>query len=426
MSIYSIIYIFIAAVLLIYTLKNRLDLLCVSAVCFVVYSMYCLYGYGKSGFYRPSLSPMLYYCVYVQMFIILLFSVVVNYINRKRRSEVHLELAAEPKPVKTTNKYLDWSFYAYTAVICLFALVNIASVGISGFAAGKANVWNNTNVLYIVSLYGAYPSFAYGIHNGKKLMWIPSLLIEMTIFFAGSRAFVTTMAVIFLCEKGTEFWNKYKGNIKMYALGGAGIVFLLVYRAVDESIMKGDMGAVVATLSNPTTWTKALEFNEPRVIIANYDYVLTQHFKLPLGDIIYRLIDFVPGTTSIFPIRLKYPEYFSTWLEQEVHGSAGVGGTIWGESYAMFGVFGILLFTCIWLFFIKTCSKHLDYHKPYSYFLVSVGAYLAWYINRLDFNRVAQSLKVTLLCFLIWAALYLIFSGSIKIGKKTEVHLWPK
>ena len=417
MSVYSIVYIIIAGILLLYTLKNRLDLLCISAVCFVVYSIYCIPGIGKSGFYRPDLSPMLYYCIYAQMLIILAFSYIANRVSVHRRnaaSSLPCEAIQSTGDDENHKKLIDYTFYAYTAVIVLFALVNIVSIGVSGFMAGKANVWEQSNVLYVISLYGTYPSFAYGIHNRKKWIWIPSLAVELTIFFAGSRAFAATMIIIAMCELGSRRWKDYKGNIRLYILGGIAIVFLLVYRMVDESIMSGDIAGAMATLSNAETWKTALEFNEPRVIIANYDYVLVKGFRLPLADTMYRIFDFIPGLNSALNIHLSYPEYFSDWLMAGVHGSAGVGGSIWGESYAMFGVFGIMLFTVLWLMFVKACSKHLDYHKDYSYFIVAVGTYLSWYINRLDFNRVGQSVKITFFCFLIWLAIYLVLGGKIK------------
>jgi len=176
------------------------------------------------------------------------------------------------------------------------------------------------------------------------------------------------------------------------------------------------------TLLNGNTWLEALEFNEPRVIIANYDYALTSGIRLPLGDVIYRIIDFVPGLPSLIPIDLAYPEYFSDWLFTELQGSAGVGGTIWGEAHAMMGIVGVILFTCIWMQFVGLANKHLNYHKPYSSFLIAEGTYLAWYINRLDFNRVGQSVKITLLCFLLWLGIYFLLGGEIKAGKKFRLQ----
>lgn len=413
MIVFRITYVIMAIILMLYTVKRRLDLITVCSACFIVYSIYCMFGIGISGFYRPKLSQQLYYLIYCQIIIILLFSIITHH-QEKRSLEknpmLHEKTAIDDKPI---NKRLDYSFYVYTAIIVVFALVNIVQIGLTGFISGKSEVWEQSNILYLISLYGAYPSFAYGIHNKKKWIWIPSLFVELTIFFAGSRAFLTTMIIIFMCEYGSTLWKNRKSNIKIFVFGGLTIVFLLIYRMVDQSIMAGDLNGVVQTLSNPATWATALEFNEPRVIIANYDYVLTSGIRLPIGDIIYRLIDFIPGLTTLFSIKLKYPEYFSTWLEASVNGSAGVGGSIWGESYAMFGAFGVFVFTLIWLIFVKKCNKHLNYPKTYSYFIVSLGSYLAWYINRLDFNRVGQACKVMLFCFLLWAFIYLILGGTI-------------
>lgn len=415
MSVFSIIYIILLITLLIYAIKNRLDLLCVGAVCFIVYSIYCIPGIGISGFYRPQLSSELYCYIYVQIIIILNFLFAIRHqIKIKNNKKINQNYSSSIN-ICSNNQIIKLSFYVYTTIMVGFALINVLKIGISGFASGKSTVWEQSNVFYIISLYGAYASFAYGIHNHEKMIWIPSLLIELTIFFAGSRAFTATLIIIFLCEQGSNLWKNHKSNIKIFTLGGLAIIFLLVYRMIDQHIMSGNISGAIQTLLNPSTWLTALEFNEPRVIIANYDYVLTTETRLPIGDIIYRFIDFIPGLTSLIPITLVYPDYFSTWLEEQVHASAGVGGTIWGESYAMFGFIGIIIFTIIWLFMINACNKHLDYPKSHSYFIVALGAYLSWYINRLDFNRVGQACKVMFFCFLLWTIIYLILGGKLKL-----------
>ena len=419
MSGYSIVYTILAAFLLLYSLCNRLDLVCIASVCYIVYSMYCIPGIGISGLYRPNLSSTLYYSVYTQLIIIIIFVVYFRYVMKHKVAMPNKQRMTGYSDVNRggSTRLLKKSFELYTLIIVIFSVTNIASIGLSSFSSGKSVVWEQTNIWYLISLYGAWPSFAYGIHTNNKKVWIPSLLVELTIFFAGSRAFTATIIIIFLCEKGTILWKKRKSYVKIYILGAIGVLFLLLYRMVDTFIMAGDISGAINTLSNPQTWLTALEFNEPRVIIANYDYSITSGIQLPIGDVIYRLIDFIPGLTKIFNIKLEYPEYYSTWLMEQVHGSAGVGGSIWGESYAMMGFIGIIIFTLIWLGFVNLCNKHLDYHTGYSYFAVALGTYLAWYINRLDFNRVGQSFKVMFFCFLIWAFVYLVMGGIIHIGK---------
>lgn len=421
-TIYSIVYLLMVIVVFVYTIKNRLDILCVSAVCFIVYSMYCFFGYGISGFYRPALSPQLYFLVYLQILLIMGFIIFTRYNENQRKFPQLLRNTSKVYEDVSGDAVLTKSFYIYTAIIVSFALINVVKVGVVGFMAGKETVWQNTNILYIISLYGAYPSFAYGIHIKKKRIWIPSMLVELTIFFAGSRAFTATLIVILLCELGVVFWKKKQRNIEIFLLGAAAIVFLLVYRMVDKAIMQGDIGSALQTLFSGETWLEALEFNEPRVIIANYDYVLTSGIRLPIGDVVYRIIDFVPGLASLIPIHLEYPSYFSDWLFSELNASAGVGGTIWGESYAMLGTVGVVLATVLWMMFVNLGNRHLNHHKPYSSFVIALATYLAWYMNRLDYNRVGQSFKVTLLCFFLWAMAYFAVGGEIRIGKWIKLN----
>lgn len=419
MSLYSIIYLVLSMLIMVFVIRSKLDILSIGAVCFIVYTIYCIPGIGISGFYRPTLSPQLYYLVYMQL--ILIFAFV--YTNKQK------VINAEPVPSSrkivlsyndidvSTDKTLTDSFVIYTCVMVFFLLVNLISIGIFGLAAGKEFVWQRTNILYIICLYGAFPSFVYGIHTRNKWIWLPSIIIELTIFFAGSRAFLATLIIIFLLEQGANLWEKRENNKMIFLAGAIAVVFLLIYRMIDQQIMQGDIEGAFITLSKSETWIKALEFNEPRVIIANYDYVLTSGLRLPFSDIIYRFLDIIPGLTSLIPIRLEYPEYFSTWLSDQVNSSAGVGGTIWGESYAMFGVIGVFTFTLIWLQFLKVSNEYLKHHKKYSSFVISIGTYLAWYINRLDYNRVFQAIKVTIFCFLIWSVIYIALGGDLVLGK---------
>lgn len=417
MTVYSFIFIVFACILLFYTITNKLDLIAITTVCFIVYAIYLVKGIGISGFYRPHLSSELYYLVYSQMFIIFIFIFL-----ERRQSEVlsnnesnSISIKDELKTDKDTSNILSKSFYVYTTIMLLFAASNILRVGPSIFLSGKANVWSQTDILYLISLYGVFPSFAYGIHYKKTYIWLTSILISLTIFIAGSRAFTATLIIIFLLEKGREMWQKGTSNIRIYVIGAIAVVFLLIYRMIDVMIMNGDISGIINTLADPATWKVALEFNEPRVIIANYDYAITSGVRLPIGDIVYRFIDFIPGLTKIIPINLKYPEYFSTWLRAEVNGSGGVGGSIWGESYAMFGFIGVVSFTIIFMSFIRKTNKHLSFEKHYSGFIIALGTYLGWYINRLDFNRVAQATKIMFLCFIIWAVVFLIVGGKLKV-----------
>ena len=262
MSGFSITYIIIAAILLLYSVRHRLDILCVASVCYIVYSIYCVPGIGISGFYRPKLSASLYYAVFTQMILIIVFVSLSRYLVKCRDTRLTIHNNSNTgKKDSNSDKALKISFRIYTFIILCFAMVNVASVGLSGFAAGKSIVWEQTNVFYVISLYGAWPSFAYGFHKNDKVVWIPSLLVELTIFFAGSRAFATTIIVIFLCEKGTELWKNRKNYMRIYILGAVGIVFLLLYRMVDTYIMRGDFSGAINALKNPVTWMTALEFN---------------------------------------------------------------------------------------------------------------------------------------------------------------------
>lgn len=416
MNLYTNIYILIALILLICVVcRPKMDLFSVAAVCFIVYSIYCIPGYGHSGAYSQRLSPQLYGFIYIQLFIILAACLLSTRKQKKALKPSAMRLPDRYSEKSVNNDATTIAFYLYTIVMAAFALLNIIKIGFSGFTAGKANVWENTNVLFVISLYGAYPSFAYGLHTKNKLIWIPSLLIELTIFLSGSRAFATTMAVILLCEKSAQWRAEGRSSRKLYIIGAVAVVFLLVYRMVDQQIMSGDFQGAFQQLSKGEVWLEALEFNEPRVIIANYDYVIANDFRLPFGDTIYRVLDFIPGLTSVIPIKLQISEYFSTWLRETLQAVRGVGGSFWGESYAMLGAAGVPLFTILWLLVLGICNRHYSFHKSYSSFVVSLGTYLSWYINRLDFNLVGQACKVMLFCFLIWGVIYLIVGGRLEV-----------
>ena len=418
----SLIYIILAVAVVIVIMRGKIDLISVCGACYILYTMYCIYGYGKAGFYRPKLSLKLYYYVYAQLLIILIYIMIKNY--RDKKDKWKTITYAQQTDEANNKRAMDLSFYAYTAVIAAFAFINIGRIGLAGFASGKANVWAGTNIFYIISLWGAFVSFAYGIHNKKRMIWIVSLMIELSIFLAGSRAFTASIIVIFLAEYGSTLWKNRKRSTYLYILAIVAVLFMIVYRTVDKQIMAGNISGALESLKNPEVWATALEFNEPRVIIANYDYVFTSGIRLPASDVVYRIIDFIPGATKFVPIKLNYPEFFSDWLREQEHAAGGVAGTIWGESYAMLGPIGLLGGTWLWLLLMDKCNRHLKYPGGHSYFLVALGAYLSWYISRLDYNRVGQICKVLLLCYLIWGFFYMMLGGSIEFfGVKLRIDL---
>ena len=89
----------------------------------------------------------------------------------------------------------------------------------------------------------------------------------------------------------------------------------------------------------------------------------------------------------------------------------------------MFGPAGLLGGTLLWLILMDKCNKHLKYSGGHSYFLVALGAYLSWYISRLDYNRVGQACKVLLFCYLIWGFFYMLQGGSVEFfGIKLKIN----
>ena len=139
MTIYSWIYIILSIMVIIAIMKGKIDLISVCGACYILYTMYCIFGIGIAGFYRPRLSHKLYYYVYCQLLIIFFYLVWKNY-RDKTEIKNSLENAHSVESIKE-SRAMKLSFIAYTCVIAAFSFVNMARIGFSGFASGKANVW---------------------------------------------------------------------------------------------------------------------------------------------------------------------------------------------------------------------------------------------------------------------------------------------
>lgn len=114
-------------ILIICTLRNRLDILSVCTMCFIVYSIYCIPGIGISGYYRPKLSHELYYLIYLQIFIIFIFLFITRAAEKGKTIKFIKNNYLFEQKKETDVQYpkiLDTSFYIYTTIMVVFAVIN--------------------------------------------------------------------------------------------------------------------------------------------------------------------------------------------------------------------------------------------------------------------------------------------------------------
>ena len=96
-------------------------------MCFIVYSIYCIPGIGISGYYRPKLSHELYYLIYLQIFIIFIFLFITRAAEKGKTIKFIKNNYLFEQKKETDVQYpkiLDTSFYIYTTIMVVFAVIN--------------------------------------------------------------------------------------------------------------------------------------------------------------------------------------------------------------------------------------------------------------------------------------------------------------
>ena len=417
------IFIFLSSLLLIYVSTRKIDFFTIGVVVFIIYHFNCVYGsvhiHSREalGFYLYSdyISPSLYLLTFSKM-IILFVAMVLYDINSYRHAN---KLKTEWISKRSLNEKGVYRSFLLLGIISISMFtIDVYRVGLTSLAGDKSEVWDSVGVFYVFTMWSALAIFAYSIKKRKRVLLFFSLPQVLTHLFIGSRAYFAAMLIIFLILYRDQLKSSIAANFKIYFAGGIGFFAIMVYRQIVDYIKIFDFETIKVMLVSRETYMWVLRFGEPRIVLANYNYVLNSGFRLDFSDIFARLI-------SVFPLanRLVDPTHnleFGRILREQLNASYGLGSTFWGEGYAMFGMVGIFVFFFAWVYILKVGSDVIKSNKVNLYFIIPLVSYFSFYIHRLAFSKVIGNIKYLVFAAIVWWLINAIITNNWIVYTKKE------
>lgn len=398
------IYIIISLIIFFYIATRKIDFFSIGAVCFIIYHSHAAYGevYIHSCervnylLYEDFISDKLYLILFSQL-LILLFSMVIYDCIKKNKTE-DIAYVAIKRNDNTKAIHISFVLLGFLSLITYSA--EIVRIGFENLLGDKSYVWQQAGLFYTVSLWSAMAVFSYAIKNKKIRLLIisaPQVLIHL---FIGSRPYFAVIIIIMIIYYGYYMKNKLINNIKVYVIGAIGAIGIMAYKSIWMDIKAFDFIAVINTLLNKETYLWILRLGEPRIVLADYNYIINSSFRLDFSDLFVQFITIFP-----FANRLGNPTHdilLSSIIRNDLSASYGLASSFWAEGYAMFGYFGIYLFFITWIVMLKKGNEFIESNSWFSYFAVPIISYLAFYIHRMDYIKIVGNIKMLLFSAMIW------------------------
>ena len=399
------IYIIISLIIILYITFRKVDFLSIGAACFIIYHSHAAYGevYIHSRervnvlLYEDFISDKLYLILFSQLLILLFSIVIYDYLAKKNKTDKIVYVST----IRNDDTKAIHKSFVILGFLSLFTYsIDIFKIGFVNLAGNKSYVWQQTGLFYTVSLWSAMAVFSYAIKNKKfSLLFIsvPQILIHL---FIGSRAYFAVIIIIMIIYYGHYIKHNLVKNIKLYVLGAIGAIGIMAYKRIWMDVKAFDFIAVMNTLLDKETYLWILRLGEPRIVLADYNYIINSSFRLDFSDLFVRLITIFP-----FANRLGNPTHdilLSSVIRNDFNASYGLASNFWAEGYAMFGYFGIYLFFIIWIVMLKKGNEFIESNSWISYFAIPIISYLAFYIHRMDYIKVIGNIKMLFFSALVW------------------------
>ncbi len=415
------VYVILSIVLLAIVLSRRVDLLSIASVCLIVYNWYCSVGrvwiasHEKAGvnYYEGVIDERVYFIVLSQ--IVVMIAVVLLY-DLKRRRDVSVDGFSGVKS-KYSDSQLRTIFKFAGIVSMLIMLSNVASIGVSGLSAEKSEVWAQTNVLYVSGLWLSMAVFTYAFKTkqyGFLFLSLPQILIHL---FIGSRAYFAVVCIVALvCISSASNRFSLKRNVIILIVGFVMMMGIMLYKQIFEEVKAGDIDQIITILQSPDTYNWIFRWGEPRIVLANFNYVVETGLSLDAEQIVGRIITVIPFLNNFISIN-EHDLLLSTIVGGDLNSSYGLASNIWGEFYAIGSYPFVAIMYAIWISLLIWGNKLIQRNEWTSSFWIPLIAYYGFYIHRMDLVKVLGNAKMLIFAMLIWWILACLVTKNISIGK---------
>lgn len=398
-------YIFLCVILMVILYFRKIDILTVGSICFIIYH---IYGFGNELFihsreraeyylYVSRISASLHIILCLQI-LVLIFAILI-YDFRKQKKELfntHKLYNRDKHPIE-----IEKTFFILGIICLLYYLANVLNIGFSKLSGDKAEVWSETGLFYVSSLWGAMGLYTFALINNKKKYYFIALIPVLIHLFIGSRAYFATIAITTLLVYGKSIGNRFFKKNRLIFLSAITFILIMAYKTFWLDIKALDFNSVYRKLKDIETYKFVFRLGEPRIVLSNYNYIIETGFKLTFHDVVARIATFIP-----FLNRFIYAPnglLLSKVIQNQFNAKYGLASSLWGEAYAIGGYIGIFVFFIIWIIIITRADKMIEKPSWYSYILIPYFVYLAFYAHRMDIMKIIGNFKMVIfIMFLFW------------------------
>ena len=414
-------YVFIvfAIIEILYVFKRGLDFLSIGAIGHLIYNYYCAIGTVfiashesvNVNYYAADIKTGTYVLVILQIVIMIVAMFLYdNKINSKKQKKQKVSLVVDV----FSDKDRTVLFTLSCAVSILITIYNIIRIGPSNLNADKSYIWEQVGGLYIVGIWLGFASFAYGIRNKKYTLVIGGGIPFLLHFFFGSRAYFAAGVIIILVYYGEKIKNSLITHFKLYAGAGIMAIFVIAYKKMYLLFRQGDFMGAINVLFLPETYEYVFKLGEPRIVLANLNYIIDNNIKLDFGDIVDRIISIIPFLNDF--LSSEY-QAMSSILRISMNASYGLANNIWGEFWAMGSYPLALIMFIIWIRLLMWGNTLISRTDWTAYFWLPIVSYFSFYIHRLDLVKALSNAKMCLMAILMFWII------SVLATQDTKIHI---
>jgi len=255
---------------------------------------------------------------------------------------------------------------------------------------------------YILFIYPGQLAYLSGLTTHERKIVLLSAFYIIFSLFLGDRTPITLMAVATLvylwCNRRTRLITRFR----LLLSGLAALALVLIYKRCYLVIKRGDWGLLMNRLADPNTYHAAIEKAEPFNTFSILNEVIRQEFTLPFSYLKNALITLFspPYMLDIMGVE---PQKFHDLYRVPLFGpgEAGLAANIWAEMYSVGGVIAVSVFAMLWSILIAIGSYWYAKARVARPLVLTLFAYLAFYIQRNDLLFMVQ---ITKRFVIIWIA----------------------
>jgi len=394
-----------------FLIRNRVDFLLLFFLSLTLYHWQIIGGEIILPPYRFEVSSNSKLIVSLVYIIHTFITILHDYLNNNKKERITFD------NLNVTRKY-DSIFYILTFLSLILTIRAISIVGIDFiYKADYAIALQENNIGMVWLHYPAAISILYATLTKNRLLFLLALLPLSLYAYIGFRAvFITSyIGIVTIYSFNSKLFEK-----KTLIIGFLSIIIFLsfAFYKVTYYDFKDKEVDLVETFNKRSLYfeedeyiKKILFYNEFGQTASNLSLSVEQNLGqyYQISTVIFGSIPYMKRITNITEDDVRFSRLIDKYANPGF--SYGLGSTIWGEGYAAFNLFGVILFSLV----VSIIISYLNSAFYRSNLLLILSpyflSYLSFYIHRSELALVFAHLKNII--FLLLVSLVILYSLKI-------------